>query len=279
MSKLKMQSFPEKAAVIKSESERKELQYVGEGATFLLVILAGAIFFYVGAEVAIGSILVVYLKDKDLIKLGANASASLTVEKAASSLVAYYWGSAMIGRFIGSAIGQKVKAEVMLRVVALIAIVLVGLSMSGIFLNDWMNLKVLILNPDPFYLGLETVTFPISIFLLVLVGLFNSVMWPCIFPLAINGLGKHTSQGSGIVVMMVVGGALIPLLQGWLASPNLLDYQYSFIVVVACYAYILFFAVKGFINQNEIKDQKNNSGSLNTSSASKSKNALASNEA
>src|SRR5690606_33988048 len=91
----------------------------------------------------------------------------------------------------------------------------------------------------------------VSIFLLVLVGLFNSVMWPCIFPLSLNGLGKHTSQGSGILVAMVVGGALIPLLQGWLAAPNLLNYQYSFVVVLACYIYILYFAVKGYINHNK----------------------------
>lgn len=211
---------------------------------------AGAIFFYVGAEVAIGSLLVVYIKEEKLVQIGQGAIASLTDEKAASSLVAYYWGSAMIGRFIGSALGQKIKANVMLSVVSIIAILLIGLSISGIFDHNMMNMKVMVLTPDPFNLSFEPVVFPVSIFLLVLVGLFNSVMWPCIFPLSLNGLGKHTSQGSGILVSMVVGGALIPLLQGFLAKPNILGYQMSFLLTLACYAYIFFFAVKGYVNKN-----------------------------
>jgi MFS transporter, FHS family, L-fucose permease len=75
-------------------------------------------------------------------------------------------------------------------------------------------------------------------------GLFNSVMWPCIFPLSVKGLGKLTSQGSGILVMMVVGGAVIPELQGFLADR--FGYQHSFIIVLLCYAYVVFFAVNGY---------------------------------
>jgi FHS family L-fucose permease-like MFS transporter len=72
---------------------------------------------------------------------------------------------------------------------------------------------------------------------IVACGLFNSVMWPCIFPLGVKGLGKLTSQGSGILVMIVVGGAVIPEIQGLLADK--FGFQHSFIVVVLCYAYLL----------------------------------------
>jgi MFS transporter, FHS family, L-fucose permease len=70
------------------------------------------------------------------------------------------------------------------------------------------------------------------------------VMWPCIFPLSVKGLGKFTSQGSGLLVMMVVGGAVIPELQGLLA--DIFGYQHSFIIVLLCYAYIAYFAVSGY---------------------------------
>jgi FHS family L-fucose permease-like MFS transporter len=79
-------------------------------------------------------------------------------------------------------------------------------------------------------------------------GLCNSVMWPCIFPLSLTGLGKFTSQGSGILVTMVVGGAVIPEIQGFLADS--FGYQRSFVIVLLCYAYLLYFAVKGHRNVN-----------------------------
>lgn len=218
---------------------------------------AGAIFFYVGAEVAIGSILILYLLEDNFIKIGEGAIHHLTMEKAASSFLAYYWSSAMIGRFIGSAMGQRVKAQVMLRYVSVLALIFVGLSITGIFNDTWMNMKVIVLTPDPFSLTMEPIMVPVSAFLLMLVGLLNSVMWPCIFPLSLSGLGKHTSQGSGILVSMVVGGALIPVIQGVLAGSKSIGYQYSFLIVFLCYAYILFFAVKGYVNQKAVKAAEN----------------------
>ena len=80
-------------------------------------------------------------------------------------------------------------------------------------------------------------------------GLFNSVMWPCIFPLSVKGLGRFTSQGSGILIMMVVGGAVMPEIQGLLADA--FGYQKSFVVVLLCYAYLVFFAVSGYKNERE----------------------------
>ncbi|HSZ24221.1 MAG TPA: sugar MFS transporter [Cytophagaceae bacterium] len=195
---------------------------------------SGAIFFYVGAEVAIGSLLILYLKSD----FGIN-------ERSASSLVAYYWGSSMIGRLIGSALGQKIKSETMLTAVTLIAFVLVSCSMLGVFSAMKIDIPVMVMNTEHgVSFNFPMVNVPLAAFLLVLVGLFNSVMWPCIFPLGINKLGTATSNGSGLMVTMVAGGAFIPLLQGMLADN--IGYRYSFIVCLACYAYILFFALKGY---------------------------------
>ncbi|MCU0429682.1 MAG: sugar MFS transporter [Cytophagaceae bacterium] len=195
-------------------------------------LMSGAlsIFFYVGAEVAIGSLLILYLK----------SSVNLS-EKHASSVVAYYWGSAMIGRLLGSAIGQKVSSQKLLAAVTFVALILVGASMLGPMEKVKMELPVLIYNH-----GFEfpVVSIPLSAFMLVLVGLFNSVMWPCIFPLGIKDLGQSTSAGSGVMVTMVVGGAFIPLLQGVLSDQ--IGFQNSFILILACYAYILYFALKGY---------------------------------
>jgi MFS transporter, FHS family, L-fucose permease len=85
---------------------------------------------------------------------------------------------------------------------------------------------------------------PLALWATVSCGLSNSVMWPCIFPLSVKGLGKLTSQGSGILVMMVVGGAVIPEIQGLLADK--FGYQHSFIIVLLCYVYVVFFAVNGY---------------------------------
>jgi MFS transporter, FHS family, L-fucose permease len=207
---------------------------------------AGAIFSYVGAEVAIGSVLILYFVEDHLIRLEPGASATLTAEKAAAALVAYYWASAMVGRLIGSVAGQRIRAEKMLRFVTVAALLLVGIAISGVLLKPLMHMRVMVLNLDPFSISFEPVSFPVSLFCLVLVGLCNSVMWPCIFPLSIDGLGKHTSRGSGLLVSMVAGGALIPLFQGFLAQNRSIGFQYSFIVVFACYAYILLFAVHGY---------------------------------
>jgi MFS transporter, FHS family, L-fucose permease len=172
---------------------------------------AVAIFFYVGAEVAIGSIMITYL--------GQRSMGSLTHSEAAR-YVSLYWGGAMIGRFIGFVALRKIKAQSALAFASAAALLLVGTS---IFSQGH-----------------------IALWAIVACGLFNSVMWPCIFPLSVSGLGKFTSQGSGILITMVVGGAIIPLVQGFLADA--FGYQRSFVIVLMCYAYILFFALKGHRN-------------------------------
>lgn len=169
---------------------------------------AFAIFFYVGAEVAIGSLMINYL--------GQPAMGSLSHE-AAARYVSLYWGGAMVGRFIGFVALRRIRAQRALAFVASAAAVLVAISVAG---HGHMAMLAI-----------------------VACGLFNSVMWPCIFPLSVEGLGRFTSQGSGILVTMVVGGAVIPEMQGFLADH--FGYQKSFAVVLVCYLYILFFALRG----------------------------------
>jgi FHS family L-fucose permease-like MFS transporter len=208
-----------------------------EGGSILkykhLLFGSGAIFFYVGTEVAIGSLLILYLEHDFNIN-----------ERAASSLVAYYWGSAMIGRLIGSILGQRIKAEIMLAVVSVIALGLVLFSMIGYFSAVVVEVPLMVMTTTGgVSFTFPTMEVPLSALFLVIVGLFNSVMWPCIFPLGIKELGPMTSKGSGLMVTMVAGGAFIPLLQGSLVQH--IGYRYSFVVSLICYAYILFFALKG----------------------------------
>jgi FHS family L-fucose permease-like MFS transporter len=169
---------------------------------------AVAIFTYVGAEVAIGSILIAFL--------GQPSMGGLSHTRAAF-FVSLYWGGAMVGRLIGSFALLQIRAERALAVVAMVAMVLVAITILG----------------HGRFAGMA----------IVACGFFNSVMWPCIFPLSLKGLGRLTSQGSGILVMMVVGGAVIPEIQGLIADK--FGYQHSFAIVLACYAYIVYFALRG----------------------------------
>jgi FHS family L-fucose permease-like MFS transporter len=167
-----------------------------------------AIFFYVGAEVAIGSIMINYL--------GQPSMGGLSHE-AAARYVSYYWGGAMLARFAGFFALRTIKSQNALAFVALVGLLLVG---TTLLTHGY-----------------------VAVWAIVLCGLCNSVMWPCIFPLALEGLGKATSQGSGILVTMVVGGALIPVAQGFLADT--FGYQRSFAIILVCYAYVLYFALRG----------------------------------
>jgi FHS family L-fucose permease-like MFS transporter len=177
-----------------------------------LVMGVGAIFCYVGAEVAIGSFLVNFMNLENIGNLRADVAAKY---------LTFYWGGAMIGRFIGSAVLQKVSTRVVLGFNAVIAVVLVCLAMlSAGHLAMWA---------------------------LLLVGLFNSIMFPSIFTLGIEGLGPLTGEGSGLLIMAIVGGAIIPELQGLLADR--IGLHHAFVLPVVCYLYILFFALKGLPRQ------------------------------
>jgi MFS transporter, FHS family, L-fucose permease len=166
------------------------------------------IFVYVGAEVSIGSFLINYFGQPEI--------GSLT-ELAAAKYVTYYWGGAMVGRFIGSAILQKVKTGAVLAVAAITACALVCISMLT--------------------------TGHIAMYTIIAVGLFNSIMFPSIFTLGIAELGPLTGDGSGMLVMAIVGGAILPVLQGALADR--IGIHHAFIIPAVCYLYILYYALWG----------------------------------
>lgn len=173
-----------------------------------LVFGAICIFLYVGAEVAIGSFLVNYMAQPEI--AGFDAAT-------ASKYIAYYWGGAMVGRFIGAAVMQYVAAGKVLAFNACVAILLIILSVNS--------------------------TGMVAVWAILGVGLFNSIMFPTIFSLALQGLGKHTAQGSGILCLAIVGGAIVPLLQGFLADTFSL--QISFVLPMLCYGFIVYYGYKG----------------------------------
>jgi MFS transporter, FHS family, L-fucose permease len=173
-----------------------------------LILGAVGIFVYVGAEVSIGSFLVNYFSQPDI----GNIS-----ELAAAGLLSFYWGGAMVGRFIGSALQQKIAANKILGFAAIVAALLVITSM---------------------------LTFGhVAMWTIIAVGLFNSVMFPTIFTLGIEGLGPLTGDGSGLLVAAIVGGAIIPELQGIIADR--IGIHHAFFLPILCYIYIAYFAFVG----------------------------------
>ncbi len=175
-----------------------------------LVLGVIAIFVYVGAEVSIGSFLINYLNQPDIGNMP---------QKAAALYVAFYWGGAMIGRFCGAGITQKLRAGPVLGVAAIAACCLVLTSM---------------------------LTFGhVAMWSIILVGLFNSIMWPNIFTLGLAELGPLTNLGSSLLVMGVLGAALIPLLQGFVADH--IGIHHAFFLPALCYVYICFYGFKGSI--------------------------------
>ena len=173
-----------------------------------LIFGAIAIFVYVGAEVAIGSFLVNYFSQPEI---------GGFTEKVAASFVAFYWGGAMVGRFIGSGLLQKMKTGQLLGICAVCAAALVTISMMT--------------------------TGHFAMWSIILVGFFNSIMFPSIFTLGVAELGPLTGDGSGIMIMAIVGGAIIPLAQGAIADR--IGIHHAFFLPVICYLYILYFALSG----------------------------------
>jgi FHS family L-fucose permease-like MFS transporter len=160
-----------------------------------------AIFLYVGAEVTIGSVMVNYLQQSTTLGL---------TEKRAGELIALYWGGAMVGRFIGAGLLRVVRPGLLLALAAVGATVLVLISAGT--------------------------TGPLAGYSLIAVGLMNSIMFPTIFSLALEGLGEKTAQGSGLLCMAIVGGAIVPLLSGAVADQSTL--ALALIIPAACYVVI-----------------------------------------
>ncbi len=173
-----------------------------------LVLGVIAIFVYVGAEVSIGSFLVKYFSQPD--------TGGMT-EKTAGLYLSFYWLCAMIGRFIGAGVLLKVNTGKLLGGAALVAGILVIASMLS--LNH------------------------AAVWTIILVGLFNSIMFPSIFTLGLAKLGPLRGEGSGLLVAGIVGGAIIPLLQGTFADK--IGIHHAFFLPVLCYLYIAYYGFKG----------------------------------
>jgi len=247
-----------------------------------LIFGAIAIFVYVGAEVSIGSFLVNYFGQPEI--------AGLT-EKLAAGFVAFYWGGAMLGRFIGSNFLGGAKAKYMALVTAisiglilfsypighqlpagyqpgvpnltwlawlLVAgrplFVLVAIASATIAAvaaihggeskaNTGLLLGVCAISTSALVAASMLSTGHIAMWSIILVGFFNSIMFPSIFTLGIAELGPLTGDGSGIMIMAIVGGAIIPVAQGWIADR--IGIHHAFFLPVICYLYILFFALSG----------------------------------
>jgi len=167
-----------------------------------------AIFFYVGAEVSIGSFLVNYLS---LPEIGG------MTEQQATHFVSAYWGGAMIGRFAGSWLLTRYSPRRLLAVFAVANVVLLGLTLAS--------------------------SGQMAVYCIVATGLFNSIMFPTIFALGIERLGPLTNKASSLLIMAIVGGAVVPLLQGMLADH--IGLHNSFVLPVLCYAYIIFYGLVG----------------------------------
>ncbi|MGB9108851.1 MAG: sugar MFS transporter [Telluria sp.] len=172
-------------------------------------LLMGAIgiFLYVGGEVSIGSFLINFIGEPHIAAL---APAD------AAHYVSYYWGGAMVGRFVGFAVMRYVSPG---KTLAFNAAVSIALVLSAIFGHG-----------------------PAAMWALIAVGLCNSIMFPTIFSMALYRLGKFTGQASGILCMAIVGGAIVPFVQGALADA--IGLQWSFVVPAACYAFILYFGLR-----------------------------------
>lgn len=193
---------------VESETGPIKSRYTSAWQARHLMLGALGIFTYVGAEVAIGSFLVNYL---------GSASVMSLPENIAGNYVAIYWGGAMIGRFIGAYILRLFNPGRLLMVSCFCAIILVLISMLT--------------------------TGEIAMWSILAVGLFNSTMFAIIFTLAVRNLYEHTNQGSGILCTAIVGGAIIPLLQGVVADQ--IGLTIAFIVPIICYLYIAWYGISG----------------------------------
>lgn len=218
-------------------SNGKKVKYTHSAWNFRHTVLGViGIFFYVGIEVGIPGVLIFWLSDPAASGIAENATA------VAGAVAAIYWLLMLVGRFTSSLISGKVSSRVQLTATAALAIVLILLA---IFLPGDLRCSFPSYSVES---GFALADIPMSAVMLVLCGLCTSVMWGSIFNLAVEGLGKYTAQASGIFMMMVVGGGVMPLIQNAIA--NNVSYAASYWLVIAMLAYLLFYAVAGSRNVN-----------------------------
>lgn len=228
--------IPEPYAIQEAKDEKKDKYSALSFRHFVLGTVA--IFIYVGVEVGIPNFMNLFLTaSPDAATSGMGMAAA-----AAGSLVGTYWFLMMVGRLIGGLIGGKVSSRVQLSVVCVVAILFVLL---GIFAPTTIMGRMPVFTGT----GFAMVEVPIGVMFFTLCGLCTSVMWGGIFNLAVEGIGKYTSMGSGIFMMMVCGGGILPLIQGYVA--DLSNYLSSYWVIIAGLAYMLYYAVFGSKNVNK----------------------------
>lgn len=203
------------------------------------VLGAIGIFVYVGVEVGVPNLLQKWLQNPDLKVLPENA------EAIAGSVAATYWFLMLIGRLVGAAVGSRVSAKSMLGVASIIGL---ALTVAAIFTTPDIFVSMPVFKKVIPFFGLESV--PVNAVFLVLVGLCTSVMWGGIFNLAVEGLGKYTEKASGIFMVLVCGGGILPLLQNGIVDWTG-DYLTSYWVIFIGLAYLLYYAFIGSKNVNK----------------------------
>jgi len=223
-----------------AKSGAKKVKYSHSPWNFRHTVLGViGIFIYVGIEIGIPGTLNFYLADQKASGAGVIGDASTI----AGAIVAIYWLLMLVGRSLSGAISGKISTRIQLITVSAVGICLV---IAAICLPKSITVSV----PSFIYSGPagEIASVPVSAYLLVLCGLCTSVMWGGIFNLAVEGLGKYTAQASGIFMMMVVGGGVLPLVQQFIAKEA--GYMTSYWLIVACLGYLLIYGLVGCKNVN-----------------------------
>ena len=215
-----LSEIPEPELGVATEQKESTMDSIKGALSYKnFVFGAIAIFLYVGIEVGIPNVANLYMTDVN----GLNIATAV-----AGSLVGAYWFLMLVGRLVGGVIGGKVSSKTMMTVVSSAAILFLLL---GMFLPA--SIKVNVLDAQV----------PVAIMFFVLCGLCTSVMWGAVFNLAVEGLGKYTSIASGLFMVMVCGGGVLPFVQG--AVADVVGYIQSYWVLVAALVYMLWFALVG----------------------------------
>lgn len=203
-----------------------------------------AIFVYVGVEVGIPGGLNFYLSDTSANGAWVNPEAIVNAATIGGAVAAMYWLLMLVGRLFSSMIAGKVSSRQMMLVTTTVGMILI---LAAMLIPKSVTVEmplVKILEGS-----VEMITVPISALLLVLVGLCTSVMWPSIFNLATEGLGKYTAQASGIFMMMVVGGGVLPVVQNFFA--DMMGYMPSYFIYLVAMGYMFYYALAGCKNVNK----------------------------
>lgn len=234
--------IPEPAAEAEADAPKSDVKDKHSAFSFRHFKLGiVAIFLYLGVEVGTPTYILQYLTSAaDAATPGFGMDAGI-----AATLAAMYWLLMLVGRLVGGSIAGKVSSKKLLVSVSVMTLILV---LVGMFAPT--DVLVTAFGFEGATGSFVATKVPVGIFALILVGLCTSVMWGAIFNLAVEGLGKYTAIASGAFMTMVCGGGVLVPLQGWIADVTG-SFQMSYMVVVACAAYLLFYALIGSKNVNK----------------------------